>query len=444
MVVTVPRSLVEAASAQCDWLPYTGEDNCQPIEDQGAGRVSIATSAGLYNPAWYAVIGQPTLVLDGSTALYAMRVLTALLCAVGLAAAAWALGVAGAGRWTRFGFLAALTPVLAYSTVVPGPNGPEIVAGLLLWACLLSLFKAADSDRRHDAALLVVASIAGIILATLRSIGPMWLGLIVLSVMATVGIRAVLIALTRQPVRWAVASGAVAVAVLGGIWWTLNAGLTNTSPDILDTGPDDDFSLGAKPLAWTLQMIAAFPLRRDFAPATVYLCGALVIGFLLVAAMVQSAGTRRLLVFALVLTALVLPIVMTLLTVESQGAIWQGRYQLPWATGILVVSGMQLDRRGFLRREGVRPFLVAGALLALAHAWSVWGVAHREATHEVSSVDPSWVTLPPLVLAAGCLATWLTLFVLVVRDETPSVAPEAGHSPAPTPTQGLARGERQT
>src|SRR4051794_39105891 len=57
--VTVPRDIVEAASAECHRLPYTKPVDCVP---RGKGRmVQIASGAGRYNPVFYFLVGAPAL-----------------------------------------------------------------------------------------------------------------------------------------------------------------------------------------------------------------------------------------------------------------------------------------------------------------------------------------------------------------------------------------------
>ncbi len=404
--VVVPADLVAAASAQCDWLPYPGPDNCFPIAEVGEDQVVIATSAALYHPLWYAAVGQVSRPFDGAAALYAMRIATALVCALGIGVAAWALALGRPGRWTRCAFLAALTPVWVYSSVVPGPNAPEMAAGLVVWTCLLTTFSR-GVPRRHETALVWLAGGAGAILATLRMLGPLWLGLIVLSVVAVVGVRAMWTTVSGRRWLWGAASLAVTLAVAAGAWWSLDQGMTGMPLDAQEQGPVPDFEVGTKPLAWTLGMIAAFPLRRETAHPAVYLCAALVLGLILVVAVARSRARVRWALIAFLTVVVVFPVVLTALTVDVQGVVWQGRYQLAWAVGIPIVAGMQLDRVGFLGREGVKPPALALVLLAVAHAVSVWGVAHGEVGRPVSATDPHWVTLPPVVLGATCLLTYL-------------------------------------
>lgn len=419
MEVVVPADLVAAASAQCDWLPYPGPDNCFPIQELSGDRVRIATSAGQYNPLWYAAVGQAGRPFEGAMSLYAMRIATALASALGVGLAAWSLAVMAPGRWGRLSFLAALTPVLVYSTVVPGPNGLEMTAGLLLWLSLLALFSP-DIPRRHDTALLVLATAAGGVLAILRALGPMWVGLIVLSVVGIVGASGVWTGVRRRWPAWLGGSAAVMAAIAAGLLWSVNQGMTGQSFDVETEGPAPTFEIGSKPIAWTLQMIAAFPLRRDTANPAVYMCAAIVLGFLLAAGVMRSQGRIRVALVTMLVTVILVPVVLTVLTVENQGVIWQGRYQLAWAVGIPVVAGLQLDRSRFLWREGHRPVWFAIVLLGIAHSLSVWGVAHGEAGRAVSTGDPSWVTLPAAVLGVSCLVVYLVWAHVVTRG--PDVA----------------------
>lgn len=440
MVVEVPQGLVDAASAQCQWLEYTGQDNCHPIRELGGGMVTVASSAGLYNPAWYAVVGVPTLVLDGTSALYGMRMLTALICAVTVAAAAWSLGLTRPGRWTRFAFVASLTPVLVYSTILPGPNGPEIAAGILLWAAFLALFSRMHHGR--DSVLLLLATMAAAGMAVMRTIGPMWLGLITLSVVAVVGLQRVAEVVRARPLRWAIASGVVTATVAWGAWWSFNAGLTAESPDLVP-GVEQEFSLGTKPLAWTLQMVAAFPLRRETAHPVVYFSASLVILFLLVGGIVKARGRDKLVLVALVFLTVLIPIVMTVLTVSTQGLIWQGRYALPWAVGIMIVAGIHLDRGEFLAAERGRPILLAGLLLATAQAASVWGVAHGEISRASSAFDDSWITLPPVLLGLLGFLVWFGWSALSAGIQSAAEAGNSGRSSPEDRAHGLPPSESE-
>lgn len=402
---TVPGGMVAAAREACESLTYTGRDNCTPTDELASGDVRIATAAGSYNPVFYFVIGTVARPFDGAAADYAMRGLCAVLCALGIAVAAWCLGLAGAGLWTRFGLLASLTPVLVYTTIVPAPNGIEIVAGLSLWAGLLLLGSESADDRGQRIGL-SVATVSGCVIAVPRMLGPMWLGLVVLVVVVYVGPRRVAAVVRRRPLAFAGSLTAQCLAVAYSSWWTLSAGLTGPSTGSASIATSSGLSSAdsVQTLAWILQTVAAFPFRDQPAPIPVYAIVFLVVAGLLVAGLRAGRGRERLAVLAAVVLSLVVPASIGYLTSASQGPIWQGRYGLPLVVGILVMCGLALDRRTWAPVEGPRLVMLGLVLLALAHTWSVWHVA----------VEFDLVALR-LLSALVMLAAWVTFGALVLR-----------------------------
>ena len=68
----------------------------------------------------------------------------------------------------------------------------------------------------------------------------------------------------------------------------------------------------------------------------------------------------------------------TVVTVGNAGTIWQGRYTLPLAVGILILSGYALDRSE-VAPEKFWPLIHVGAVaVVVAHAWSVVAVQLHE------------------------------------------------------------------
>ena len=165
--VTVPRSLVEAAHGQCAALPYTGPENCSPVESVSDGNVTVASSAASYHPAFYWVVGTAALPFDGAASLYAMRIATALLSLTLHRAGSLGGGQAaghGPGRPDP-----ATTPVFVYSTTIAAPNGVEMSAGMALWGTLLALMH--GQKRATESRLLWAAIACAVTLGTLRVLG---------------------------------------------------------------------------------------------------------------------------------------------------------------------------------------------------------------------------------------------------------------------------------
>ena len=131
--VLVEPDIVAAAAPECQRRPYTVEADCWGT---GTGdRVEIASGAGRYHPLFYAVVGAPTLILDGVASLYAMRGLALLLCLT-MAAVALRTLRSWADPMVAVAVLCGMTPVVLYSMSLVAPNGLEMVSGLALWAAL--------------------------------------------------------------------------------------------------------------------------------------------------------------------------------------------------------------------------------------------------------------------------------------------------------------------
>lgn len=411
-LVSVPRGLATAARGQCEALRYTGEDNCRPQPaPEGAADVRIASAAGTYNPAYYTLIGWAAKPFDGTDALYVMRACSALLCALMIAASSAALWATRA-RWAGLSLLAAMSPVVIYSTIVVAPNGLEIAAGLGVWSAILALDRLGDAGSRGWVVALGVTCAA--VLLNLRMLGPVWLALIVATALTFTGWRSALRAVARQRALSLAAASTLAVSAAIGVGWTIGSGLLvqgADDTDLVGTGGPRLEVLSHLPV-WTLQMVAAFPFRDQPAPAVVYPLVLLVLAALLAAAVRHAPARRRFALCAGVVAALASPVVLTLLTMGSQGVIWQGRYALPFVVGLPVMAGLVLDEARW--RPSDRRFLVllCFVMLLLAHCVSVVSVLARELGREVSVGDAGWFHTTWLPAPALLMLGYGLLFLL--------------------------------
>ena len=410
VLVRAPRTLVVAASPVCHSYEYTGPDNCFPVKSLGHGDVEVASAATSYNPLFYWVVGTVARPFDGATALYVMRLTADLLCALMLGLAAWVTSLWARSWWPLLAAGFAFTPVAWFSVSIVAPNGLEICAGLTLWLALLGL--ATPRGRASSPTLLVGATVAAMTLTLLRPLGPAWLAMTVVAALATVGIRPSLSLLRRHGRLTVVCASAVALAGAGLLAWTAADGAIplggNTEPlDPLTT------TLGQVPL-WFLQGIAAFPRRGDAAPLAVYAWdGFALVGFL-VAGFVVARRRLRLVFSGTFAAAVGVPVVLSLCTVSSAGAIWQGRYGLPFHVGVALLAGLALERWATRPREAsserpgtpalVPPPVIAGLAvlgcfaLFTSNAVAVVSVFVRERATSPLSGSPSWVTAPPWLL----------------------------------------------
>lgn len=413
-VVAVPEDIVLAARSECVRLSYTREADCEGV-DLGNGMIEVASGAGRYHPFFYAVTGYLTLPLEGVARLYAMRLVSAAGC---LALFLLALGAlrrwaTGSGVWVAMAV--GLTPTVAYTTTVMAPNGVEIMAGLAVWTALIGLALARDTVR--DTYYLAVVGVAGPLLVTVRSLGPLWLLLIAITTLVAfpVGIARV-VGLLRRPLGLATA-GLVLVAAAGSSWWAV-------SQRALQVGDSDGATLtwlarlgeSASQLpVWLLQAIGAFPYRDQPAPPWVFAFWLLLGGVLFGVAIRRSEGRLRwAMIFGLMTTAIV-PFLITLATINSFGTAWQGRYGLPYSFGLLLLGGLAWDRAD--RRLGARAWVPGLALFVAGSVLGPLAVLRDERANSPWAGDPAWPTPHPALLAAIVVVAAGLIWMTVVRTQ---------------------------
>ena len=399
LLVWVPTDVVDAAQGQCTSLSYVGHDNCHAVETSGE-RSRVATAAGGYDPFFYLVVGTMAKPFRGAGVDYAMRVATAVLCALLLGVGVGVLSVAGTGRWATLGVLAAITPEVVFSGSIPSPNGVEMGLGLVLWAALLAVVRRDDATTQRR--LLLVATAAAVPLTFVRLLGPLWVALIVAAVVLTVGVRRAWELIRRHRL---LVGCAMTAAVVGVGWWAAWQVIASHATGLQ---PDKDrvlWILAFNLPVYTMEMVGAFPFRDQPAPLGVYPLAFFVVGLLVFGAWRRGVPEQaRRAVLWIVIASLVVPVVLSLAFMPSLGAFWQGRYELPFVIGILPLCGLLLDEAGFAPQEGRRLVALSAVFLAVLHVVSVVHVQRMEKARPVSAGDPDWVHPPDVLLGAAMLA----------------------------------------
>lgn len=389
--VTVPEGIADSKGWPCYAFDGTAEASCLAGIDDDWSDASAETSAGLYNPVFYALVGWPTLVVqDASAAVMGMRLMNAVLTGLFLAAAIIALLRFGGSRIVIGAVAAAITPMVLFLNGSVNPNGLEIATGASLLAALLLLVRG-DVGRSRWPWLAIVA-VSGVLLAQSRGLSPLWLGLFGLT--AIIAARPGRLAeLVRRPGVW-ITLGALVVGIAGAGLWILR---TNTLA-----------SMGVFPGAGEVSKVEAFIemlLARTFDPGYVGVFGWLdtpaapfayvVWSFLAVAVILVALGVARgrallALVFAGSAFLLVPPIVQAA-SVATSGYIWQGRYALAGYVGVLIVAGVVAsDVRGLA--SGIpewarrRLDVILCALVGLVHGFALLHATKRYAV----GTDGAW------------------------------------------------------
>jgi hypothetical protein len=438
--LVVPGDIVEATRDECSALPYTAEVECDGVPLAGA-RV-VAGGAGRYHPAYYAVVGLPTLAFDGIVAIYAMRVLSLILCASMLWLGLTALRHLEQRRWLPIGICVGITPVVAYSSIVIAPNGLEIMAALLLWLSFGALLRSPDLSG----ALLARVALSGGLLVTLRSLGPLWCFMIlVISMLSVPGSAQRTIALLRSRIG-SVTAVTVAGCTVASLAWIF----ASRALEIGHATPTEDSPLfrvktiAGKCVLWLLQSIAAFPRRGDAAHPVVYVCIGIVGLVVFVAAARASEGRARASLAAVALLSVLVPAAISWATFTQFVATWQGRYTLPFSIGFAVLAGLALSLRPQRWLAHPRLGALLGLLYAIGHTVGPAGVQLRELGSSPSVGNGNWVMLPPVVVGSLCctgaglmwLAAWRSTRLPLVKDRAREALEDGGMTPPPEVTPG--------
>jgi Predicted membrane protein (DUF2142) len=383
--------------------------------------VDVVTYEALQPPAYYAAIGTASWVFPpGSGAVYFMRLLSMLLTGALIATAITALRRTPSRTLVAAGLAVAVTPMVLFIGSVVNPNGPEIAAAIALWVCGLALMS--EARTRVDNALLTAVGIAGCVLALSRLLGPLWLVLILLTLLA-VASRAALRNLARS--RWARLWGTlVALSAVAQMTWDLivqprDATLVDRARSDLTALEAIQDTIGST-FQWYREMIGWFGWLDTPAPQLTWLLWTAAIAFFVFVAIAWAGKRHAIVLLGLLAGVIVVPIVIATTPYRAVGTFWQGRYTLPIAVGvpILAVFALASSEQG-RQLVTIRFLLTVGVATGIAHVLAFAQNLRRYTVGYDGDFqywkDAQWLppVLPPLVLtlafvaAVGAFTLWL-------------------------------------
>lgn len=316
---------------------------CMPtFHGDPAATVQAVSTASTYNPLYYAVVGLPSLAPTGST-IYLMRLVSAALCA---AAMAWAMTQALSGRrpdWVALGTVLALTPMVVYMAGVVNPASLEMAGAVALWVSMGVLVRDEQLHLRHSR--LVAICVIAAFFVNLRGLSPLFLAMIVAGTVLSAPLSRTL-PIVREKRSWPW-FGLVALAGLGALIWTKTAGTLDSDGVIhhptLTFWTAVQWSLGDTSVYVANQM-GQFGWVDTNLPTWILMTIAATIGILLVLAVALGDRRERLVLIALAVAVVVIPVVIHASQAKYLGIVWQGRYFLPAAVGLPILSGLVLAR----------------------------------------------------------------------------------------------------
>jgi hypothetical protein len=302
----------------------------------------VVTYAARQPPAYYAIVGVASWgVPAGSVAVYAMRLIGALITGALIATAVTALRRATMPPLLAVGVLLATTPMVLFTGGLVNPSGPEIAASIALWVCGLVLVS--ERRERIDNRLVAAVGIAACVLALSRWIGPLWLGLIAIFV-ASLSNRSALRTLARS--GWA-RLWAVLVLVACGFQIAWDVVARPGDPTLVNRRPTrlaviEPFAHTGSMVRWLREMVGWFGWLDTPAPVLTWLPWTLAVAFLFFVALGWVSRRSALILLGLLAAVIVVSVIADNTLYDSRETYWQGRYVLPLAVGLPIVAAMTL------------------------------------------------------------------------------------------------------
>jgi Predicted membrane protein (DUF2142) len=400
----VPTGLLQDAT--CFGVkPKISAACAKPISGGPVG--TLPTTAGRYNPLYYALVGLPVSLSPTWGGLVGTRLISAALSAALLAFAFVVLS-----GWSRIGLMpagliAVSTPMLAHLAGAVNPNGLEIAAGIALFSAAIPLLLGPPSGRMGPLVWLV--GISATILATLRSLGPMW----VFSAFA-----ALLLPLSRPRLRrlWSERAVRWWAGVLGGALVLSLAWIVGMRTGNLVHQPVPLYSY-SKPAAafqylnqwggiYLDGLVGVAGWFDTFLPNPIYWIWLGLAGSLVVFAMVVGGWADRWR-FLLITFGAVVPVgVVQVAEVNNLGWIIGGRYVLPLLVGMPLLAAFILERT-VLKAQHARTFirlfcvtLIPVHMLLLLEAMCRWqsGLDLAHPNPFTGDWHPPTTSYPPVLL----------------------------------------------
>ncbi|MEZ2389061.1 DUF2142 domain-containing protein [bacterium RCC_150] len=424
-MVTVPRYIAMIGVQACFGTKPEATPACAPPIDASArDLVQGATSAGNYNPMYYAMIGLPSRLMGGAPAVYLMRALSALICSAFLAVAIGAAASLRRRFWPVATSLVAVTPMVLFLSGAINPNALEIVATAALFTNLCVVLE--NRHRVTNVRLnIVLVGVSGAVLANTRALSLLWLALAFAAAVLIFGIKP-FGAVLKNRLGLAM-TGLIGIGCAASLAWLKVA---NSFDSLLGTPssvtPDTAFvTMLDRTFDYSSGYIGVMGWLDTPAPAAVFAFWHFAFAAVVLAGLTARPVRVRPVVWVLLLAVLILPPILQAQVIQQIGYIWQGRYLLAVFVLLLLACGVVMNWRPTPASPWARSlgrWVLSGAigvhLYAFVFALRRFTVG-QERTNWTEMFQPLWQ--PPMtwqvltiaylaVLAVGAVVSYRCLF----------------------------------
>ncbi|WP_035857731.1 DUF2142 domain-containing protein [Cryptosporangium arvum] len=428
----VPRSLLPV-NADCTYrweLPAS----CLQRPPDDPSRTEVGTAAGRYNPLYYVPVGLPMVISPNMGGIILGRLISAGLVA-GLLAASATIAVRRRSPLLLAAVLVAATPNLLNLAGSINPSGLELAAGVLTWTALLTLVRAREGELsdRWTSQLLLAAGIGAATLVSIRTLGPLLLGLTVLACMAAA--RPGRTRELRQRRDFRLVGIGVSIAGLFGVAWTLFSGILNNppaepTPRHLSFGEKLSYIVGDRLTQWVAQVIGRFSYGEVQAPNGMLVAWYALALLIIVPTLLFATWRQVCVMLGVAAVSVALLVGFEVLYYQQIGWAQQSRYILPFGVGVLLFAGsLRRWEHRFGEQATKRFVLLCGSVAALMHLWALAVVMTRfqvdQREKALGALHGTWLPnvgpqLPLLTTALGGLL--LIALVVLTRAPKPGAA----------------------
>lgn len=441
-VVHVPRYIAFTNAQTCYVAQQDVSAACIPAAAPGDPWTTVdgTTSAGLYNPVYYTLVGWPSLLFHDSSGIFAMRIVSGVISTLFLA-----LGLFMISTWKRrvlpvAGIFIASTPMIFFLDGSVNPNSLEIAATLAVFVAMVSIVTNPDPARLRSR--LLILAIAASLAVNMRGLSPIWVA-VAIGLPLILASRAELVALFTRRSTWVVVC-IIGIFTAGALAWLV--GSSSLTPP--DGGSATDSAnvypfMGALPIMGFVQMavatmsnfdgmIGVFGWLDSVVPPWIYALWYVLFGLVAALSFVVLKGRRLVFAVALGIALFLIPAAVQAAYITSGGVIWQGRYSLPLLVMVIVGCStvLSLTLPAMSKMISTR---IVGLVLA---AWAVGQIAcfivilRRYAVGATGAwsrvfLDPQWQ--PPL----GTITLSVAFIVIVAVVAVLAVLWAAGQIVAP-------------
>ncbi len=339
LTVTVPGYIAALGDGVCFAARNAVTADCAPtIDATDRGPKEAATSAGNYNPFYYAVVGLGSRGLSGETALYAMRLISTWLSAFFLATV---FAAAVSLRRHVLPLLAAavvLTPAVLFLSAGINPNSLEIATAASLFMCLCSVL---ERSRRLETVRPQVwaVSVAGVFLANTRPVSLLWLAVTVAAAVLAYRWSALVRVLRYRANLLPI--GVLALGCVFALFWLVTA---NSFESLLPGEPIPRGVAAVTMLDRTFEYVQEYVGIQGWLdtppPVAVTYTWVTAAAVILLAGATARPVRGRWSVALLAAVLFLAPIALQAASSETVGWIWQGRYILAVLVVLLLACGI--------------------------------------------------------------------------------------------------------